>query len=72
MGFPLLGPETSHFIGVVSLAGAVLLIGSAVTRSTREAGQLAGQLSGPRRVRPSIRVWLTPHRLGMTCPGRMT
>ena len=64
--------EVSCFTRVVSLTGVSLLTGSADTRLTREAGQLAGQFRGPNRVKPSIIVWLTPHKFGTIWPGRMT
>ena len=71
--FPLLGmEEVSRFTRVVSLTGIALLTGSADTHSTREAGQLAGQFGGPNRVKPSIRVRLTPHKFGTIWLGRMT
>ena len=57
---------------VVSPAGVALLMGSADTCLTREAGQLARQFWGPNRVKPVIIVWLTPHKFGTIWLGRMT
>ena len=39
-------------------------VGMAVTRSTKDAGQLAEQLGGPRRDSPSNNPLREPHRLG--------
>ena len=62
--FPLWDMAVSGFAGVVGTAG------SADTRLTREAGQLAGQDGGPNKVRPSMTHLLTPHKFGMIGPGR--
>ena len=59
-------PEVSGFAGVVGAVGSTFVDGPLVIRSTREAGQLAGQVGGPSRERPSITPRLTPHKLGMT------
>ena len=46
--------------------------GTAVTRSTKDAGQLAEQLGGPRRYSPSNNPLWEPHRLGTIWFGRKT
>ena len=46
--------------------------GTAVTRSTKDAGQLAEQLGGPRRDSPSNNPRWEPHRLGTIWLGRRT
>ena len=46
--------------------------GTAVTRSTKDAGQLAEQLGGPRRDSPSNNPRQEPHRLGTIWLGRKT
>ena len=44
--------------------------GTAVTHSTKDAGQLAEQLGGPRRDSPSNNPLREPHRLGTIWFGR--
>ena len=55
------------FTGVTSRAGAALLVGSPSTRLISEAGQLARQIGGPNRDRPSMIPCQTPHMFGTTC-----
>ena len=46
--------------------------GTAVTRSTKDVGQLAEQLGGPRRDSPSNNPLREPHKLGTIWLGRKT
>ena len=60
------------FVGVLDEPGTFWGAGTAVTRSTNEAGQLAEQLGGPRRDSPSNNPLREPHRLGTIWLGRKT
>ena len=60
------------FVGVLDEPGMFWQVGTAVTRSTKDAGQLAEQLAGPRRDSPSNNPLWEPHRLGMIWFGRKT
>ena len=60
------------FVGVLDEPGTFWQVGMAVTRSTKDAGQLAEQLGGPRRDSPSNNPLWEPHRLGTIWFGRKT
>ena len=60
------------FVRVLDEPGTFWGAGTAVTRSTNEAGQLAEQLGGPRRDSPSNNPLWEPHRLGTIWLGRKT
>ena len=60
------------FVGVLDEPGMFWQAGMAVTCSTKDAGQLAEQLGGPRRDSPSNNPLREPHRLGMIWFGRKT
>ena len=53
------------FVGVLDEPGMFWQVGMAVTHSTKDAGQLAKKLGGPRRDSPSNNPLWEPHRLGM-------
>ena len=59
-------------VGVLDEPGTFCEAGVAMTRSTKEAGQLAEQLGGPRRDSPSNNPQQEPHRLGTIWLGRKT
>ena len=52
------------FVGVLDELDTFWLAGMAVTHSTKDVGQLAEQLGGPRRDSPSNNPLWEPHRLG--------
>ena len=60
------------FVGVLDKPGTFWQANTAVTRSTKDTGQLAEQLGGPRRDSPSNNLLQEPHRLGMTWLWRKT
>ena len=60
------------FVGVLDEPGTFWGVGTAVTHSTKEAGQLAEQLGGPRKDSPSNNPVWEPHRLGTIWLGRKT
>ena len=60
------------FVGVLDEPGMFWQVGMAVTHSTKDAGQLAKQLGGPRRDSPSNNPRLEPHRLGTIWVGMKT
>ena len=60
------------FVGVLDEPDTSWQAGTAVTRSTKDAGQLAEQLGGPRRDSPSNSPLRKPHRLGTIWFGRKT
>ena len=60
------------FVGVLDKPDTSWEAGMAVTRSTKDAGQLAEQLGGPRRDSPSNRPLREPHLLGTIWFGRKT
>ena len=59
-------------VGVCKESGMFWHAGMAVTRSTKDAAQLAEQLGGPRRDSPSNNPLREPHRLGTIWLGRKT
>ena len=59
-------------VRVLDEPGTFWQVGMAVTRSTKDAGQLAEQLGGPRRDSPSNNPLQEPHRLGMIWVGMKT
>ena len=59
-------------VGVFEEAGTFWQEGTAVTRSTKDAGQLAEQLGGPSRDNPSNNPLREPHRLGTIWHRRRT
>ena len=60
------------FVRVLDKPDMFWQAGMAVTRSTKDAGQLAEQLGGPRRDSPSNNPLWEPHRLGMIWFRRKT
>ena len=60
------------FVGVWDEPGMFWHVGTAVTRSTKDAGQLAEQLGGPRRDSPSNNPLREPHKFGTIWLGRKT
>ena len=60
------------FVGVLDEPGTFWQAGTAVTLSTKDAGQLAKQLGEPRRDSPSNNPLQEPHRLGMIWVGMKT
>ena len=60
------------FAGVLDKPGTSWGMGTAVNRSTNEAGQLAEQLGGPKRDSPSNNPLWVPHKVGMIWLGRKT
>ena len=60
------------FVGVLDEPGTAWQAGMAVTRSTKNTGQLAEQLGEPRRDSPSNNPLQEPHRLGMIWFERKT
>ena len=60
------------FVGVLDEPDMFWQAGMAVTHSTKDAGQLAEQLGGPRRDSPSNNPLQEPHRLGTIWFGRKT
>ena len=60
------------FVGVLDEPDTSWQAGTAVTRSTKDAGQLAEQLGGPRRDNPSNSPLREPQRLGTIWFGRKT
>ena len=52
------------FVGVLDEPDTSWQAGTAVTRSTKDAGQLPEQLGGPRRDNPSNSPLWEPHRIG--------
>ena len=59
-------------VGVFEELGTFWHVGMAVTHSTKDAGQLAEQLGGPRRDNPSNNPQWEPHRLGTIWLGSRT
>ena len=60
------------FVRVLDEPSTFWQVGTAVTHSTKDAGQLAKQLGGPRRDSPSNNPLREPHRLGTIWFGRKT
>ena len=60
------------FVGVLDEPDTFWQAGTAVTHSTKDAGQLAKQLGGPSRDSPSNNPLREPHRLGSIWFGRKT
>ena len=73
-GVALIAPEggSLDFVEVLDEPSTFWGVGTAVTCSTNEAGQLAKQLGGPRSDSPSNNPLREPHRLGMIWLGRKT
>ena len=63
-GVVFVAPEEGRldFVGVWDEPGTFWHLGTAVTRSTKDAGQLAKQLGGPRRDSPSNNPLWDPHK----------
>ena len=70
--FAVLGGGTLDLVGVFEEPGTFWHAGTAMTRSTKDTGQLAEQLGGPRRDSPSNNPRREPHRLGTIWLGRRT
>ena len=66
------GGEKLDLVGVCEEPGTFLQAGTAVTRSTKDTGQLTEQLGGPRRDNPSNYPLQKPHRLGTIWLWRKT
>ena len=60
------------FVGVLDELDTFWQVGTAVTHSTKDTGQLAEQLGGPRRDSPSNNPLREQHRLGTIWFGRKT
>ena len=73
-GVVFAAPEEGRldFVGVWDEPGTFWHAGTAVTNSTKDAGQLAEQLGGPRRDSPSNNPLREPHKFGTIWLGRKT
>ena len=70
--FTVLERDWLGFVRVLDELDTFWQVGTAVTHSTKDAGQLAEQLGGPRRDSPSNNPLWEPHRLGTIWFGRKT